>query len=236
MYIQQVGLKFSQSILTINYMRISGNLCKAFITIFFAGCIFGCMNSNKSTNESMYNESDEKLPLSHTDDRTAQLLALTDEIASQVQLKPLSADKAGNKFEFRLWTNVGNFFEKILIVNKTANEARASFFDVERSGNSLKFNTKYVTAPRSGWENFFRTIREHRGVQVPLPLNLDPPTRPVRDEGLVFLEILDHGNYDFVYCGQLTTSFDGKRLLDLCEYMSREFNVHLDCLGKYTSP
>lgn len=164
-----------------------------------------------------------------------QLSSVINDITSEIRLRSLAKTTGENNSEFRLWTNVGNFFEKVLVVRRSGNKSDASFFDIERPNDSLKFKKKILTTPRSGWDNFFATI-QNNDIVVPLKLSFDQLTRPIRDEGVILLEILDHGKYDFVYCGQYTSSGDGKKLLDLCEYFALEFDVDLDCLGKHSSP
>lgn len=197
--------------------------------------LLGCTTSNRLNGQGVANQDESSNRTIPTEVLVARVSILTNDISSKLPLDSLSKAVKKNDFEFRLWTNVGNFFEKILVVRLSENKSSASFFDIQRNRDLLKFEKKILSSPKSGWERFFSTI-QNKNIKVPLKLNLDPPASPVRDEGGIMLEILDHGKYDFVYYGQLTSSADGKKLLDLCDYLVLEFDVDLDCLGKHTSP
>lgn len=195
-----------------------------------------CNNKPNDNPQQVVDEGDGCRDKHPTCERLAfQLSSVINDITTEIQLRSVAKTTGASDSEFRLWTNVGSFFEKLLVVRQSERKSSAAFYDVQRNGNSVTFEKKILSAPKAGWESFVSIVLD-KHIEVPLKLRFDQPTNLTRDEGVILLEILDHGKYDFVYYGQHTSSEDGKNLLNFCEYLALEFAVDLDCLGSHTSP
>lgn len=160
---------------------------------------------------------------------------ITDEISTNIKLGPLSKNQEGNEFELRLWTNVGTFFEKLLVIRSSKERNSASFFEIDRSRDAMRFQKRNISAPRSGWTKLLMTMKE-KGIEIPLRLRREEPVTASRDGGLLIIEIFDDGEYDSIYFGEYTSSVDGKRVFDWCNYLASEFNTDMDCRGEHTTP
>lgn len=65
---------------------------------------------------------------------------------------------------------------------------------------------------------------------TPKGLVRDPQFDLNRDEPVILLEVLDKGEYRSVFYGQNTTFQDGKRLIEVGDYLASEFDVDMVCL------
>ncbi len=66
---------------------------------------------------------------------------------------------------------------------------------------------------------------------TPKGLVRDPNFDLNRDEPVILLEVLDKGEYRRVFYGQNTSFQDGKKLIELCNYLASEFDVDMDFLS-----
>ena len=64
---------------------------------------------------------------------------------------------------------------------------------------------------------------------TPRGLVQDPHFSLERDEPLIVLEVVGREEYSRVFYGQYTSFPDGKRLIDVCEYLAGEFDIGMDC-------
>ena len=71
---------------------------------------------------------------------------------------------------------------------------------------------------------------------TPKGLVRDPQFKLGRDEPVILLEVLDKRDYRRVFYGKNIASPDGKRLIEVCDYLSSEFDVHMDCHRKGAAP
>ena len=195
---------------------------------------YGCDKRASSLN-SLSTESEQKLNQNMNSDRASDFLKVIAEISNKINLVSRSKNSMRETLEIRLWTNVGTFFEKLLVVSSREHVSNASFYEIDRSGESLKFQRKNLLGPHSGWHNFLSSVGE-KGFQVPLKFKSEQPLSSSRDEGLIILEIFDRGNYDFVYYGQFASSVDAETIFASCEYLASEFDLAMDCRQEYTSP
>ena len=69
---------------------------------------------------------------------------------------------------------------------------------------------------------------------TPKGLVRDPQFSLNRDEPVILLEVLDKGEYRRVFYGKNTTFQDGKRLIEVCDYLASEFGVNMECCGGRT--
>lgn len=204
--------------------------------IVISTIVLGTMCGYRTEMQEPSNPSNVGSNLDQADEKEAQLRALITEISHKMQLDRLSDTlEDRNRFEVRLWTNVGNFFEKVLVVTSKRNRSTAAFFEIQRNEGPTEVQRKTLTVPKSGWSSFFSVVKR-TGVEVPLKLRSETLVRLSRDEAIIFLEVIDGGKYDFVYYSQLTSSVDGKKLMEFCNYAVYEFDANLDCLGKLSIP
>ncbi|CAN5217391.1 hypothetical protein BH20ACI2_BH20ACI2_05420 [soil metagenome] len=170
------------------------------------------------------------------DERLAfQLFQAMNDITRSARLRPPSSFSDGAEREIRLWTNVGSYFEKILVIRGDENHRRLIFFDIDRSRDSIRFKRKVLNTPSAGWYRVLLALNK-QNISIPLGLQFDRPLKTGRDEGFILIEVFDGGQYDFVYYGQETSSADGLKLLSLCDALEAELGVDLDCRGVRTSP
>lgn len=157
------------------------------------------------------------------------------EISLKPGLEPLSKTVKSERFEFRLWKNPsGRGREKLLIVRSDRRKNNAYFFDMNRRVKPIEVSRQHLLSPKSGWDKMLYELRNR--LTTPKGLVRDPNFRVERDEPLILLELLDKGEYRRVFYGQNTSFPDGKRLIDVCDYLASEFGVNMDCRGERNPP
>jgi hypothetical protein len=157
------------------------------------------------------------------------------EYSEKVGLAPLSKKSTFNGFEFRIWTNLGCLDDpKLLVVRSSVDgqafKDNASFFEMDRSAEPFKFRKEHLAEPKSGWNKMLFELRGR--LTTPKGLVPDPQFPLERDECIILLEVLDKGEYRLVLYGQHTSFPDGKRLIEVCNYLASEFNVDMHCAGE----
>lgn len=155
---------------------------------------------------------------------------LIEEISEKLGLVLLPKTAKTGEFEFRIWTNLGSLNDpKLLTVRSSAGENNAYFFDIDKHADPLKFRREQLAVPKSGWNKMLFELRSR--LTTPKGLVRDPQFPLERDEGLILLEVLDKGEYRLVLYGQNTSFPDGKRLIEVCNYLGSEFDINMHCRG-----
>lgn len=212
----------------------------SFIILLSSGCLFTDQRANRNTNESVQVNAD--LPsggdLIETDSyEFVDELSAKDikEVSPKLGLAPLPKTARPEEFEFRLWSNSGGLGdEKLLTVSSSGSENNAYFFDINRRADPIKLHRDHLASPKSGWNRVLFEVRNR--LTTPKGLVRDPQFQLSRDEPVILLEVLDKGEYRRVFYGQNTSFQDGKRLIELCDYLTSEFDVNMDCHGERTTP
>jgi hypothetical protein len=157
------------------------------------------------------------------------------QIPRKLGLVQLTKTSLRNDFELRLWINLGMASdEKLLIVRSSSSGNNASLYHLQKTtSDPLIFNKEVLASPKSDWKSFLSEISNR--LATPNRLLLDPNFDISRHEGVIFLEVLEKGEYQFVFYRQHTSFGDGIRLINLCEYLSGEFGVNIDCRGERTA-
>jgi hypothetical protein len=157
------------------------------------------------------------------------------DISPKLGLAPLAKAVRPEGFEFRIWTNLDARVDpKLLGVRSSGSENNACFYDMNRRADSIKLRQEHLAIPKSGWNKILFEMRSR--LTSPKGLVRDPQFELNRDEPLIVLEVLDKGEYRRVFYGQNTSFQDGKRLIELCDYLASEFAVNMDCYGGRTAP
>ena len=152
-------------------------------------------------------------------------------ISKRLDLAPLPKTSDANVFEFRLWTNLGGLGDaKLLRIRTERDQYRATFFNVHRGLDPTDFKKADLIAPRSGWSKVLSDTRNL--LSAPKGLVRDPHFDLCRDEPVILLEVFDKGEYRRVFYGNNTSFPDGKRLIEVCNYLTTEFDVNMECAGK----
>jgi hypothetical protein len=148
------------------------------------------------------------------------------EITQKLGLAPLSKTARPEEFEFRIWTNLGGD-AKLLNVRSSGSENNAYFFETNSRSDPIRFRREHLASPKSSWNKMLFEVRSR--LTTPKGLVRDPNFDLDRDEPVILLEVLDKGEYRRVFYGKKTTFPDGKRLIEVCDYLASEFDVSLDC-------
>jgi hypothetical protein len=153
---------------------------------------------------------------------------LIEEISPRLGLAPLAKTDPARQFEFRIWTNLGGLADpKLFGVRFNGTDNDAYFFEINRHPYSIKLRQDHLGNPKSGWN---RTVFEVRSrLTTPKGHVRDPQFELMRDEPVILLEVLDKGEYRRVFYGKGTAFPDGKRLMQVCDYLSAEFELDLEC-------
>jgi len=161
---------------------------------------------------------------------------LIKEISPKLGLSSLvKAPARAEGFEFRLWTDLAALPDpKVLGVRASGKDKNAYFYDMDGVSYTAKSRKEHLVEPKSGWSALISDVRTR--LSTPKGLVRDPRFRLQRDEPVILLEVLDKGNYRRVFYGKDTSFPDGKRLIDVCDYLASEFDVDMDCRQKVATP
>jgi len=157
-------------------------------------------------------------------------------LAKDLGLPELPKNPDPERFEFRLWTNLGGLGDgRVLAVRADGTEFRADFcaFRFQVGGAKIdktKIDKKKLGEPRSGWHRIAYPFTSR--LTTPQGLRRDPNFELQRDEPIILLEVVHRGEYGRVFYGQDTKFADGVKLKEACEFLAGEFSVDLDCHWK----
>ena len=204
------------------------------IIILSSGCSFTDQGVNQTTNEagrvnSNVNkrvDSIEKQPNNLTANDIKGIIRVN---SGKIRLIPLTKTVQRNGLELRLWINLGMVDdEKLLIVRTGESRNYAYFYQFRATVDAPRRPPKEVLAePKNGWSNLRSEVSNR--LATPKRLVPDPQFHITRHEGLISLEAVEKGDYQFVYYGHHSSFDDAVRLINLCEYLSGEFGVDIDC-------
>lgn len=209
----------------------------SFVCILSTGCLTDGPGVNRNTNESAVTKAELpsgghliEVDLYESADNYCE--RLINETSPKLELAPLSKAARSEVFEFRIWTNLGGLSDpKLLRVYSINSGNSGSIFDLTREKGSLELRKKEpLPAPLSGWNKMLFEVRSR--LSTPKGLVREPQFSLNRDEPLIVLEVLDKGDYGRVLYGRGTTFPDGKRLIEVCNYLASEFAVDMDCGGE----
>ena len=211
----------------------------SFVILLSTGCLATDQRVNRNTNESVQANADlasggDLIEIDDYESADEYLENLIKEISPKLGLAKLPKNARPEEFEFRIWTNLGGLADpKLLIVRLSGTENNAYFFDIHRALDPIRFRREHLAGPKSGWNRLPFELRSR--LTTPKGLIREPQFRLSRDEPVILLEVLD-GEYRRVFYGQNTSFPDGKRLIEVCGYLSSEFDVDMDCHGERTTP
>lgn len=212
----------------------------SFIILLSSGCLFTDREVNRNTNQDGQLNADvpnggDLIEIDPYEFVEEGLTTDIKKISSKLGLASLPKIARPEEFEFRIWANLGGLGDaKLLMVRSSGNENHAYFFDINRALDPIRFRTEHLASPKSGWNRMLFEVRSR--LTTPRGLVRDPQFELARDEGVILLEVLDKGEYRRVFYGRNTSFQDGKRLIELCDYLGSEFDVDMDCHGERTTP
>ena len=208
----------------------------ALVVLLLAGCLATDRTVNRNTNENVQVSADlpsggDLIEIDLYEAANEYLENLVKEIQKKLGLVPLAKTGRPEEFEFRIWTNLGGLADpKLLGVRSSGSENIAYFFDMNIGADSIKLRKEHIASPKSGWNHMLFEVRSR--LTTPKGLVRDPYFSLNRDEPVIFLEVLDKGEYRRVFYGKNTSFQGGKRLIEVCDYLASEFDVNMDCHGQ----
>lgn len=157
---------------------------------------------------------------------------LVHNLADRVRLNSLSKNARRDGFELRLWTSFSiPWEEKLLIVRMKSGANQAFFYRFGRAEEKSDGVQKLRLAdPKDGW-NALQAELSNR-LAVPKPMVVDPWFFLDRDEGLNALEVVEKGEYRVAFYEQQSSFEDAIRVVELCRYLSEQFDIDPDCRGE----
>ena len=209
------------------------------IIVLSAGCSLTEEDNSETNKTGQINsnvtkrvDSIEKQPNNLTEN---DIKGIIQESSGKIRLVPLTKTAKRNEFDLRLWINLGMLGdEKLLIVRTSESRNYAYFYQFRSTVDAPRRPPKEVLAdPQNGWSNLQSEISNR--LATPKHLVLDPQFHITRHEGLISLEVVEKGEYQFVYYGHHSSFDDAVRLINMCEYLASEFGVNIDCRGERTT-
>lgn len=148
-------------------------------------------------------------------------------------ISPINENTRSAEFDFRLLINFGMpGDERMLRINSESGENSASFYEIYSGSEKVNFTKTALSEPRSGWTDLKAHIESTVGPET--PLESDPNFTIARHEGMLWLDFVNRGKYIRRYYGTRSEFPDGIRLRKLCEHLSLEFSLEIDCRGERT--
>lgn len=210
----------------------------SFIILLSSGCLSIDQGVNRNTNQGGQVNADlpsggDLIQIDSYESADEYLEILIKEISPKLGLVPLAKTGRPEEFELRIWTNLAGLADpKLLGVRSSGSENNAYFFDMNRRADSIKLRRERLASPKSGWNRMLFEVRSR--LTTPNGLVRDPQLPLDRDEPVILLEVLFRGEYRRVFYGQNTSFPDGKRLIEVCDYLASEFDVDMNCHGERT--
>ena len=199
-----------------------------------SACLYADRAVNTNSNDSRIVNSDITTGDSSSENESSKFVGdftkgFVKEMSAKLGLLPLTATTQRNAFEFRLWVNIDmRGAQKLLTIHSNGAESRAMFYHFQRTKKKpIIFDKEAPAGPKSGWKTLFSEVSHQ--LKTPKPLVRDPKFDLARDETVICVEVIENGQYHLVFYGQHTSFEDGLRLINLCEYLSEEFDVDLEC-------
>ncbi|HEV7699495.1 MAG TPA: hypothetical protein VGO43_04640 [Pyrinomonadaceae bacterium] len=203
------------------------------VLIFFTGCAGTDRSASRSSNENAQTKSDlpsggDIIEIDPYESADAYCGDLVKKITGKLALTQLPKKVGGEEYELRIWSNLGGLVDPMLLgIHPKGGEDRAYFFVIDRGTDQIKSRRERLQSPKSGWNRMLFEMRSR--LTTPKGLARDPKFDLMRDEPVILLEVLDRGEYRRVLYGQKTSFADGKRLIEVCEYLASQFDVEMEC-------
>ena len=132
--------------------------------------------------------------------------------------------------ETRIWVGFGTAYPRLLILKLDKGKEAAAFFTA-KPGTPTTMVESSLAPPTSGW-TALQTLLRDRGISSPLVLALDEKHIPDFDEETIVIEVRLGRSYSMVFFPTVSETVDGKKALDVCETLEREFNILMGCRYK----
>jgi len=167
-------------------------------------------------------------------EKRSELERVVKKMASDYDLRNLKDEPAVNEFEWRLWSVPGLEYPTCLILTRNQNKWDSTLLtsqnpNVTHSNKKGALTNRLQLMPKFEWA-MVSDILERNGAVFPLSFALDDEeAAPIPDEGELFLEIRNGGNYDAVGYREFSESSGKIKLINLCSELKREFNVAIEC-------
>lgn len=136
--------------------------------------------------------------------------------------------------ETRIWVGFGLAYPRCFIL-KNLNGKQKAFYVIPKKIVSkaamdieVSMTKTVLDAPQSGWYEFERFLKS-QGIDSPIRLSLDDKHLPDPDEESIVVEVKSGTSYSMVFFSLYTENEDGRKLLEVCRNIEREFNIKLGC-------
>jgi hypothetical protein len=144
--------------------------------------------------------------------------------------------------EIRIWIGFGLAYPRCFILRYSNGHTKAFYLAPKPNGakaatdssGEVLISKAVLNAPASGWDEFNRFLKE-QGIDAPLKLSLDESQLPDPDAESMVVEAKSGTRYSMVFFSLHADSEDGRKALEVCRRIEREFNVRLGC-GDISSP
>ena len=150
--------------------------------------------------------------------------------SKKLGIPSLSEAPSNSASEVRIWVGFARAYPRLVVLKLEKGKEGAVFFTATR-GPQTTMTESSLKTPRSGWIALQAFLRD-RGVTSPIALALDDKHIPDADEELIVIETGSGRSYSMVFFPTVTKAADGKRALEVCETMEREFDVQMGCRYK----
>lgn len=131
---------------------------------------------------------------------------------------------ANNDYEVRIWVGFSLFTPRLFLFHQNSRESLASYYAADSASRKIQYNKTSLNKPKSGWNNFRQYLIEQQIslTKKPYPKKekfIDP------DEELVVIEMKTKDDYLLVAYLIRTINPRGKKVLDICRKVEKEFAV-----------
>lgn len=141
---------------------------------------------------------------------------------------------AHSETEVRIWAGFDLTQEKCFLLRKQNERLRAWFVVPKLTRTRSDPRPRIIVSkialrpPQSGWEEFQKFL-EQEAVFAPEQYSLDEIHTPTPDERWVVLERKSGTSYAIAFFPISTSSRDGKKLIQACERIEKEFGINIRC-------
>ena len=195
-------------------------------------------NNNVSTNVQTQSNSDSK---GKTDlqNRYEDMLHAIKQESLKSRITNLSEEiLSDSETEIRFWVGFGLAYPRCFILRYSSRQPRAFFLAPKTSGAKGAIHTSaevsrvrtVLNAPASGWDEF-NSFLKGEGIDYPLQLLGEENQIVDPDAESIVVEIKSGTRYSMVSYSLDPDTDDGRKVVEVCRRIEREFNVWMGCGG-----
>ncbi len=216
------------------------------LVLAFAGLGYKCAGGSKRAASLTNNNASTSVEAQSSSDlkRKADLQNRYQDMLDEIKRESLKSKMnnlreeglSDSEAEIRIWIGFGLAYPRCFILRYSNGNPTAFYLAPKPNGTKAATDSSgevliaktVLNAPASGWEEFNRFLKEE-GIDYPLRLSLDESQISDPDAESMVVEVRSGTRYSMVFFSLHADSQDGRKALEVCRRIEREFKVRMGC-------